>query len=77
MHEGAHKTILLGQKSVHANSKFVESWYLGMTEKNAGILLFWNESVVRTQVRRKVEVGTLLLGNDKSNIIANKVLSYF
>ena len=27
--------------------------------------------------RREVEVGTLLLGNDKNNVIADKVLSYF
>ena len=26
---------------------------------------------------REVEVGTLLLGNDKNIVIANKVLSYF
>ena len=37
----------------------------------------WKESGVRTQVRREVEVGTLLLGNDKNNLIANKALSYF
>ena len=29
------------------------------------------------QGRREVEIYTLLLGNDKKNIIANKVLSYF
>ena len=31
----------------------------------------------RTQDSRKVEVGILLLGNDKINVIAGKVLSYF
>ena len=30
-----------------------------------------------TQGRREVEVGTLLLGNEENNVIANKVLSYF
>ena len=30
-----------------------------------------------TQRRKEVEVGTLLLGNDKNNVIADKVLSYF
>ena len=30
-----------------------------------------------TEGRREVEVGTLLLGNGKKNVIANKVLSYF
>ena len=30
-----------------------------------------------TQMRKEVEVGTLLLGNDKNNVIADKVLSYF
>ena len=29
------------------------------------------------QGRREVEVGTLLLGNDKNNVITEKVLSYF
>ena len=29
------------------------------------------------QGRRKVEVGTLLLGKDENNVIASKVLSYF
>ena len=29
------------------------------------------------QGRRKVEVGILLLGNDKNNVIAENVLSYF
>ena len=36
----------------------------------------WKESGLR-QGRREVEVGTLLLGNDKSNVIADDVLSYF
>ena len=30
-----------------------------------------------TQVRMEVEIGTLLLSNDKNNDIAEKVLSYF
>ena len=30
-----------------------------------------------TQVRMEVEVGSLLLSNDKNNVIAEKVLSYF
>ena len=35
------------------------------------------ESGYTTLGRREVEVGTLLLGNDKNNVIANKVLCYF
>ena len=35
------------------------------------------ESGAMTQGRSQVEVGTLLLGNDKTNVIADKVLSYF
>ena len=35
------------------------------------------ESGVTTQVRMEVEVGTLLLSNDKNNVIAENVLSYF
>ena len=38
-----------------------------MSEKN------W----VTTQVRMEVEVGTLLLSNDKKSVIAKNVLSYF
>ena len=37
----------------------------------------WEESGVTTQGRREVEVGTLLLGNGKNNVITEKVLSYF
>ena len=37
----------------------------------------WKESGVMTQGRRQMEIGTLLLGNDKNNVIANKVLTYF
>ena len=32
---------------------------------------------VTTQRMKEVEIGTLLLDNDKSNVIANKLLSYF
>ena len=35
------------------------------------------ESGFTTQGRREVEIGTRLLGNDKNNVIVNKVLSYF
>ena len=34
-------------------------------------------SEVTTQRTTEMEVGFLLLGNYKSNVIANKVLSYF
>ena len=34
------------------------------------------ESGVTTQGRNKEEVGTLLLGNDKNNVIVNYLLSY-
>ena len=37
----------------------------------------WKESGIAMQGRRKVEVGILLLGNDKNNVIAENVLSYF
>ena len=37
----------------------------------------WKESEVTTQRRRQVEVGTLLLGNDKNSATVDKVLSYF
>ena len=35
------------------------------------------ESGVKTQGKREVEVGTLLLSNDENNVIAENVLSYF
>ena len=35
------------------------------------------ESGFTTQGRREVEIGTRLLGNDKNNVIVDKVLSYF
>ena len=60
-----------------------DSLYSGVTEKKTGILLFDRKRSslkrirVLTQARRVVEVGTLLLGRDKSNVIVNKVLSYF
>ena len=37
----------------------------------------WKESGVTTQVSMVVEVGTLLLSNDKNSVIAENVLSYF
>ena len=55
----------------------------GGDRKDGRILLFNEKKLClkrikgRTQVRRELEVGTLLLGNDKNNIIADKVLSYF
>ena len=42
-------------------------WKKVMFEKNQGL----------RQRRKKLEVGTLLLSNDKNNIIADKVFSYF
>ena len=37
----------------------------------------WKETGVMTLGRREVKAGTLLLGNDKNNVIANEVLNYF
>ena len=37
----------------------------------------WKESWITTQGRRELEVGTLLLGIDKNNIIANKLFLVF
>ena len=36
----------------------------------------WKESGIMTWGGREVEVGTLLLSNDKSNVIVKNVLSY-
>ena len=50
-----------------------------MTENNSG---FWRKKVMpkKNQVlrhgRKELEVGTLLLGNDKNNVIVNYLLSY-
>ena len=47
-------------------------------KKNGGKRLYvWKESGVTTQGRREVEVGTLLLGNEKNDVVNEKVLSYF
>ena len=37
----------------------------------------WKESGVTTQERREVDVGTFALSNDKNNVIAENVSSYF
>ena len=55
----------------------------GLTEKNGWIPPFDGKRSclkrigVTTQGRRVVEVGTLLIDNDKSSVVANKVLSCF
>ena len=46
-----------------------------MTENNSGERSRLKESGVTTQGRKEKEVGTLLLGNDKNNVIVN-YLSY-
>ena len=54
-----------------------------MTEKKAEICHaavnghVWKESGVTTQGRREVEVAILLLNNDKNNVTAENVSSYF
>ena len=52
-----------------------------MTENNGGIrqkkVMSEKHQGLQHTGRKEVEAGTLLLGNDKNNIIANKVLSYF
>ena len=54
---------------------------MGVTEKKAEFgqtrSFLKKKKMVMKQGRKKVEVGTLLLGNDKNNVIVNKVLSYF
>ena len=47
-----------------------------MTENNSGERSRLKESGVTTQGRKEKEVGTLLLGNDKNNVIVNYLLSY-
>ena len=47
--------------------------YCRLTEKGH----VWKESGVTTKVRMELEVDTLLLSNDKNNVIAENVLSYF
>ena len=48
-----------------------------MTEKMVEKGHIWKESGVTTQRRRQVEVGTLLLCNDKNNATVDKGLRYF
>ena len=50
--------------------------------KKGGVLSFdsnyvWKESGVTTQGRMEVEVAILLLNNDKNNVTAENVSSYF
>ena len=58
-------------------------WYSGVTEEkvefhcSAEKGCVWKESGVITHGRRELEVGTLFLSNDKNNVIAKNVLSYF
>ena len=54
-----------------------------MTEKYNGILPLKGKRLCLKRIRcydtgeGEVEVGTLFLGNEKNNVIADKVLSYF
>ena len=54
-----------------------------MTEKNGGITLVSRKKSCLKRIRgyntgeEGVEVDTLELGNDKNNVIADKVLHYF
>ena len=55
-----------------------------MTEKKAAEFCHlaekghvWEESGVATHRKSEVEVGTSLLGNNKINVIADEVLTYF
>ena len=52
-----------------------------MTENNGKVgwekVMSRKESRITTQGKKEVEVGNLLLGNDKSNVIVNYLLSYF
>ena len=53
-------------------------------KKNSGIFVFSRKKSIFEKIdglqlswEGEVEVGTLMLGNDKNNVIVNKVLSYF
>ena len=56
------KLIIFGSDRKKQQNSVVP-WKKGMSKKNQGL--------------RQVELGTLRLGNDKNNIIPNKLLSYF
>ena len=51
-----------------------------MTENNSLVrekkVMSKKKSGVKTQGRKEVEVGTLLIGNDKNSFIVNYLLSY-
>ena len=50
-----------------------------MTENDSGVLrkkVMSRKSQVLRHGRKEVEVGTLLLGNDKNNVIAKYLFSY-
>ena len=51
-----------------------------MTEKNSGVQqkkLMSEKNLEYYTGKKEVEVGTLLLRNDKNNVITNKLLNYF
>ena len=50
-----------------------DSHIFRLAEKTSRLIL----SGITAGGRREVEVGTLLLGNDKNNVIVDKVLSSF
>ena len=56
---------------------------LGSDRKKRWNSVIWQKKVmsekkrVTKKGRREVDVGTLLLGNDKNNVIVDKKLSYF
>ena len=54
-----------------------KQWNSTVQSKSSFMSEHWKEFWVVTQERREVEVGTLLLGDDKNNVIVEKVLGYF
>ena len=55
------------------SNKLMTFWSSILAEKGH----VWKELGDTTQVRMEVEVGTFLLCNDKNNVVAENVLSYF
>ena len=52
-----------------------KNWWNSAVQSNK--VISKKKTGVMRQGRKKVEVGTLFLFNDKTNVVADKVLSYF
>ena len=70
------KQIVMFRKDRKKNDGIPLFSWKSLSLKRIGCYDVWKELGAMTQGMREVEVGTLLLGNDKNNVIVDKVFSY-